>query len=161
MKPSVYIETTIPSYLMAWPSRDIRRAAHQDATRTWWKRRRLDFEVYTSQAVINEAANGDPEAAAGRLKALEGIALVDVEPGAVELAATILREARLPLRAATDALHIALATWHEMDFLLTWNCAHMNNAQLLPLVEKVCRDAGLAFPVICTPEELMGYEYKH
>lgn len=156
MQSRVYIETTIPSYLTAWPSRDIVRAAHQQLTREWWEYRRSSFELHISQIVLDEAAAGDTEAAAARLKSLEGITLLRVPSEAALLASLILEHARLPDKATTDALHIAVAAWHGMDFLLTWNCTHINNAQLLPLIEKTCRKAGFSCPVICTPEELMS-----
>lgn len=155
MNPSVYIETTIPSYLTAWPSRDIVRAAHQQLTREWWDQRRGAFSLHVSQIVLDEAGAGNAEAAAERLKTLAGIPLLTVPDETGDLASLIMQRARLPEKAATDALHIAVAAWHGMDFLMTWNCTHINNAQLLPLIERTCREAGCSCPVICTPEELM------
>ena len=156
MNPSVYIETTIPSYLTAWPSRDIVRAAHQQLTREWWEQRRSAFSLYISQFVLDEAGDGDPTAATDRINSLAGMPLLEAAPGALELAKRIMQAVRFPARAERDASHIAVAAWHGMDFLMTWNCTHINNAQLLPVIERTCREAGCSCPVICTPEELMN-----
>ena len=156
MKPKLYLETTVPSYLTAWPSRDLIRAGHQQLTREWWERRRAGFDVYISQFVLDEAGTGDPEAARGRLAALQGLPLLDLTDEVVELAEALRASLALPAGAVTDALHIATAAVHGMHFLLTWNCAHIANAEMFAAIEAVCRERGFACPVICTPEELMG-----
>ncbi len=153
MKPTVYIETTIPSYLTAWPSRDLVRAAHQEITREWWARRE-QYELYSSRLVIAECQSGDQEAAADRLKVLTGIPLLEQRNEAGELAEALLRGVPLPGKAASDALHIATAAVHGMLYLLTWNCRHIANVTLRPWIEAVCRAAGYEPPLICTPEEL-------
>lgn len=160
MKPSVYVETTIPSYLTAWPSRDLVRAAHQQITREWWARRD-GFDLYSSRLVVQECQAGDAEAAAGRLAALEGIPLLEQKVEAAELADALLRDVPLPARAAADALHIATAAVHGMRYLLTWNCTHIANAALRPRIEVVCRAAGFEPPLICTPEELPTEGVSH
>jgi len=126
MKRGVYIETTIPSYLTAWPSRDLVRAAHQQITQEWWATR-ANYET-------NEAAS---------------------------LAEVLLRDVPLPDRAASDALHIATAAVHGLDYLLTWNCTHIANVAFRPRIEAVCRAAGYEPPLICTPEELNGVGASH
>jgi len=156
MKARLYLETTIPSYLTAWPSRDLVMAGHQQVTREWWERRRGDFAIYISTFVLDEAGDGDSLAAGRRLGALERLPLLAVTPEAHELAGRLLRQCRLPSRAATDAVHIAIATVHGMDYLLTWNCTHLANAEIVPMVRAVCENAGYICPTICTPEELMG-----
>ena len=156
MLPSVYIETTIPSYLTAWPSGDLIRAGHQKVTRDWWASRRGDFTLYISQLVLDEAGDGDEAAAADRLRALDEIPLVPATEQSGELAELLLSKVPLPAKAAVDAAHIAIAACGNMDFLLKWNCRQINNAELAPKLEAVCRDFGVTCPVICTPEELMG-----
>lgn len=155
MKPRVYLETTVPSYLTAWPSRDLIMASHQQMTREWWESRRQDFDVFVSQFVIDEASAGDPDAARRRLEVLADLPLLypsdDVEP----LAAELMKRVPLPPKAAADSLHIAIATVNGMQFLLTWNCAHIANAELRFNIEEVCRGFGYQPPVICTPEELL------
>ncbi len=141
MKPRIYLETTIPSYLTAWPSRDLVRAAHQQITREWWQRRH-GYEPFISQLVVRECQAGDPIAAAARLEALEGLSLLAESEEAESLARDLLDRVPLPDRAAADALHIATAAVHGMDYLLTRNCTHIANAALRGRIEVVCRDAG-------------------
>jgi hypothetical protein len=155
MKPSVYLETTIVSYLTAWPSRDLVIAASQQTTRQWWSDRKDDFEVYVSQTVVEEASGGDPEAAQRRLEVLKGIPHLATTAEVSLLAKAILQDVPLPSRAHTDALHIALAAVHGMNYLVTWNCAHIANATLRLRIEAVCRAAGYEPPIICTPQELL------
>jgi len=144
------------SYLAARPSRDIVAAAHQQISLDWWERRRHDFDLVASLLVLNEARLGDPKAAQRRLAILEGIPLLEVTDDAQNLAVTIVREGLLPQASYPDALHIATATVHEIDYLLTWNCNHIANAEILPRVGLICERFGLALPYICTPEELLG-----
>src|SRR5262245_7033557 len=155
MKPRVYIETTIPSYLQAWPSRDLVRAAHQQLTREWWDRRRGDFELFISELVRQECAAGDAAAAKERLQAIANLPILGVSAPAATLANTLLAEVPLPKKAALDALHIAIAVLNGMDYLLTWNCTHIANATLRSRIEAICRKLGHMPPIICTPEELL------
>ncbi len=154
MKPKIYLETTISSYLSAWPSRDLVTAAHQQITREWWEARHKEFELFISQIVIHEAAGGDRDAAARRLEMLKDIPLLELTESATALAQELIEQLPLPEKATVDALHIALAVVHGMDYLLTWNCAHIANAALRSKIEAVCRSKGYEPPVICTPEEL-------
>src|SRR5436309_1658461 len=158
MKPRVYLETTIPSYLTAWSSRDLVRAAHQQITREWWDQRREQFDLFISQVVLRESAAGDPSAASERLKAIRDLPLLEQTDQATALAQALLLEVPLPKRAAVDALHIAIATVHGMDYLLTWNCTHIANAALRDQIDSVCRASGYEPPAICTPEELLSQE---
>ena len=155
MKPRVYLETTIPSYLTAWVSRDLVTAGHQQTTREWWDARRKDFDFFVSQFVIDEAGAGDPDAARRRLEMLVNVPLLDPGPDVHTLAGELMKRVPLPPNAAADSLHIAIATIHGIDYLLTWNCTHIANAALRPRIEGVCRDYGYEPPVICTPEELL------
>jgi hypothetical protein len=155
VKPRVYLETTVPSYLTAWPSRDLVRAAHQQITREWWQHRRGEFELFVSQVVLRECQAGDSVAAAERLEAIRDIPLLEQTEEATFLAQTLLRQVPLPDRAAVDALHIAIAAVNGMDFLLTWNCTHIANAALRDSIESICRDGDYEPPKICTPEELL------
>jgi hypothetical protein len=153
---TVYIETSIVSYLTARPSRDLLVAAHQQITVTWWDQERAHYDLFTSQVVLAEARAGDPEAAQRRLAVLERLSLLDVTDAAITLAAALVSGQVLPAQAAQDALHIAVACVHGMEYLLTWNCAHLANARLRNRIEQICRDAGYVPPIICTPEELEG-----
>jgi hypothetical protein len=155
MKPTVYVETTVPSYLTAWPSRDVVRAGEQQVTRDWWERR-SDFELRVSSLVLLECGAGDADASALRLAALDGVPVLAQTMEAETLADTLLREVPLPAKAAADALHIAVAAVNGMAYLLTWNCTHIANATLRPRIEAICRQSGYEPPVICSPKELFG-----
>jgi predicted nucleic acid-binding protein len=154
--PTLYLETTVPSYLTAWPSSDLIRAGHQQITKEWWQKRRAGFDIYISQFVLDEAAAGDAEAARERLVALQGLPLLDLTDEVVDLAGALKTSLALPEKAVTDAAHIAIAAVHGMHFLLTWNCTHIANAEMFVGIEKACSERGFSSPVICTPEELMG-----
>ena len=153
MKPRVYVETTVISYLAALPSRDLVTAAHQQITREWWARRER-YELYVSGPVLEEAAGGDPSAAQRRLREVAGLRELEVTPAARDLARALLEARIVPAASTVDALHVATAAAHGMDYLLTWNCAHIANATLRYRIEALCRLLGLAPPAICTPEEL-------
>ena len=155
MKANVYIETTVPSYLTAWPSRDLVTAAHQQITHHWWETRRQDFNLFISQSVLDEAASGDPGAARRRLEILKDIPLLEITDEVGAFAQELLESVPLPSKAAADALHIAVALVNGMDYLLTWNCKHIANATLRTNIEAVCRGKGYAPTIICTPEELL------
>ena len=131
-------------------------AAHQQITQEWWARRRADFELFISQFVIQEAGMGEAAMAQKRLGELQAIPLLEVNQNAEDLAKDLIVSGALPGKAAVDALHIAVATVHGMDYLLTWNCKHIANAEMQIKVASVCRARGFEPPVICTPEELLG-----
>ena len=155
MKPRVYLETTVISYLTARPSRDLRTAAHQHATQEWWRERRSEFNLYASQLVFEEAGQGDKAAALERLQILADVTLLAVTEEALTLAETIIGRGVMPAQAAVDAAHIAVATANAMEYLLTWNLKHIANAAVRGRVEALCRHEGYEPPVICTPEELL------
>ena len=138
---------------MAWPSRDLVRAAHQQVTPEWWATRD-GFELFISQFVLDEAAEGDAVAASQRLDALRDVALLDVTEDAILLAGHLVAGGGVPAKARVDALHVAVAAVHGMDFLLTWNCKHIANAATRGTIEDLCRAAGFEPPIICTPLEL-------
>lgn len=156
MKPKLYLETTFPSYLTSWPSRDLIIAGHQQITREWWKKRRRAFDLYISQLVIDEAKAGDDEAARERLKAIRGLPLLDITKEVESLAIRLLASQVIPSKASTDAAHIAIAAVHGIDYLMTWNCVHLANATITKTLERICGQEGFECPIICTPEELLG-----
>lgn len=152
----IYIETTVVSYLTGRRSRDLVVAAHQQITEEWWNDRSTAFELFVSQSVLTEAAAGDPEAARRRLAVLEQLPLLEITAEAEELAASLVTGGLVPSRAAEDAVHISLATVHGMDYLLTWNCRHIANAEIRQRLLAWMATRGYSLPVICTPEELSG-----
>jgi hypothetical protein len=153
---TVYIETSIVSYLTALPARDILAAAWQNATSRWWETQRSRFDLFTSQLVVDEAAQGHPEAAKRRLHSLAKIPHLSMPDPVTALALALLHEGALPEKATDDALHVAVTAYHGIDYLLTWNCRHIDNAEVKPLMRSVCAVHGYTCPEICTPLELMG-----
>lgn len=156
MRRTVYVETSILSYLAGRPSRDLIVAARQQLTHAWWQERRAAFDLYISQVVLDELRAGDPDAAERRAAFVVDFPLLDMIPDVAELAAALIARVPLPPRAGADAVHIAVAACHGMEFLLTWNSTHIANAELRPKVERVCRELGYPAPILCTPDELMG-----
>ena len=155
MAKRIYIETTIPSYLAAWPSRDILQAARQQITRDWWSDCRLDYDLCISEVVLDEALAGDASAAQRRLVFLQDLPLLEITSEVDDLAKAILESGLLPPKAARDAIHIAVSSVHAVDLLLTWNCKHIANATIMRELSKVVAICGHEIPVLCTPEELI------
>jgi predicted nucleic acid-binding protein len=158
MKAKLYLETTIPSYLVGRPSRDLLVAAHQQITRDWWESRRADFDLYASELVLQEVRAGDTQLAIRRLELLAGVPILTVRSEILELAEDLIAEGPIPRKAAGDAAHIAVATVYGCEYLLTWNCRHIANAELHRAIRRVVERYGYEVPNLCTPEELMGEE---
>ena len=156
MKPRVYLETSVISYLVGWLNqRSILVAHNQEFTREWWSLRRHEYELFSSAVAVNEAKKGEEPLAKERLSFLADTTLLDVSDIATALAIELLRHTRMPAKADVDALHVAVAAVHGMDYLLSWNCKHLVNGNILPHVYAVCRASGYEPPLICTPQELM------
>ncbi|MCY3680651.1 MAG: type II toxin-antitoxin system VapC family toxin [Gemmatimonadetes bacterium] len=155
MKPKVYIETSIISYLTARLSNDLRVAANQSITIEWWETRRPHFELFVSELVTSEAHRGTPDLAQRRLNAIGPLPKLDVTEEVRELARNLVSEGPIPDVAEMDAYHIAVAAVNGMEYLLTWNCTHIANAVMRPRIEEICRQEGFEPPIICTPQELM------
>jgi len=158
---TVYIETSVVSYLRQRPSSQVVMAARQLLTHRWWDTERQHYELVISQFVLDEVSCGDPSLAAERLEALEGLPLLPDAPEIRQIAGEIMSKAILPAKAQVDALHIATVAHHRIQYLLTWNCKHIANAKILPRIHEVLSDMGLPIPVICTPEELLGDESEN
>jgi hypothetical protein len=156
VKQRVYVETTIVSYLTARPSRDLIIAAHQAVTRQWWERRRSDFELFISQFVLTEAAGGNSEMAGKRLELLQGIEQLPVTDEVIQLGRAMVEDRVLPHKAEMDALHLSVACVHEMDALLTWNCRHLANVDLLREMGRYLGERGYEVPIVTTPDALIG-----
>jgi hypothetical protein len=153
---SVYLETTFISYLVARRSRDLVVAGHQQLTEEWWTNRRVEFECCISQVVIDEASAGDPTEVQKRLAIIGLLPALDVTADAETLTQAIMAAGVLPPHAFPDAAHVAVSAVHAIDYLLTWNCKHLANAQIARKIAMVCQKLGWRMPTICTPEELMG-----
>jgi len=151
---TVYIETTIVSYLVANPHRDPILAAHQHLTRQWWQDQRAAYHCLVSGETLTEAARGDVEQARLRLEALQGLPVLPVSEEVEHLADAILQSGSLPAGARSDAIHVAAATLAGVDFLLTWNCRHLANPHLQKQLRALMATRGLTLPEICTPIKL-------
>lgn len=155
MKPTVYIETSVISYLTAHMSRDLVVAAHQQLTVDWWKQALPQFEPFVSPVVLEEIAKGDPEAADRRKKSIAAFGILEISAEIRDLAERYFTVIDLPERARADAYHLALAVWHGMDYLATWNCTHIAGGKVKWIVQRINAERGIGTPIICTPEELM------
>ena len=152
---SVYLETTVISYLVALPARDLIVAAHQQITLDWWKQRRPGFSCFVSQVVIDEISVGDPSEVQKRVAITEDINVLSITQDAENLTKSILDSGVLPKTAIRDAAHVAVAATHGIQYLLTWNCKHLANAKISRRIAVLCEKAGFQMPIICTPEELL------
>ena len=158
---TVYIETSVVSYLAALPSRDLRIAAWQQITTQWWEQERPKYQLFVSELVLAEAAAGDPHAAQRRLDKLDDLPVLGISDEARSLAARLIVDGGMPEHAEADALHVATASVHAVDYLLTWNCRHIDNAATKPVVRSICAVAGYSCPEICTPLELLSEETEN
>jgi predicted nucleic acid-binding protein len=152
--PAPSPETTFVSYLVALPARDLVIAAHQQVTRDWWQRRRTQFRLVISQVVLHEISAGDDSEVRKRLELVRPLDALSASPDAETLTTAIIEAGVLPEMAVRDAAHIALATVHGIQYLLTWNCRHLANAQVSRRVARIFSEHGFVMPIICTPEEL-------
>jgi predicted nucleic acid-binding protein len=156
MSETIYLETSIIGYLTARTSNNLILMANVEATREWWEIRRTQFDLYISQTVLDEVARGDTEIASRRLDLLSVFPLLEINEAVQELAIQFLTKSNLPPKAADDALHIAFATVYGLDYLLTWNCKYIANAQIQKKLAQISLAAGYELLAICTPYELMG-----
>lgn len=152
----VYIETTIPSYATARFSRDIVIAARQQTSREWWETARFKYEIYISEIVIAECRMGDPESAKKRLDLLSGIKILKLTDNINSLAGEYIKLLNIPEKARLDAYHLAFAVLNEMDYLLTWNCTHMAQGEIISKLKNYNRKNNLFESILLTPDELMG-----
>jgi predicted nucleic acid-binding protein len=155
MKPRVYIETTIPSFYHE-NRREPEMVARRHWTREWWHRFSIGFEVVTSQAVLDELEAGDYASKPKVLALTEAIPILPFEPAIIEIVEAYIAHKVMPNDPVGDALHLALASYHKCDFLLTWNCQHLANANKFVHMRRVNVLLGLHVPLLVTPLELMG-----
>ena len=155
MRPKVYIETSVISYYTALPSRDLIVAGHQKVTQEWWSRQLPTVDPHISEIVREEISQGDPEAAQSRCRAVETFPSLAVTPAAVTLAKAYYEALSLPSKARLDALHLALAVQHGMDYLVSWNFAHIVGARPRAAIRALNYRMGIDTPIVCTPEELL------
>lgn len=155
MKEKVYIETSVVSYLCSRPSRDLIVAANQEVTLEWWRDERCRYDLFVSEFVIAEVAAGDRAAAVKRQGAVQDIAILPANEASELLAREIMQQAKLPVNVADDVAHVAIASVQGMEYLLTWNCAHIANPHWLAKLARIIAAHGYAMPVVCTPQALL------
>jgi len=153
-KKKVYVETTVISDATALPARDVVQLGRQVVTREWWATAAQRFDLFVSPVVAKEIRRGDPDAAQRRIDALVGIPQLDVSQRELELARKLVEGKSVPKEFPDDALHIAVAATHAMDYLVSWNFKHITNGHMIPLVERICNMEGYVCPCICTPQML-------
>lgn len=158
MKPSVYIESTIPSYLAARPSRDLIVAARQQITWDWWQIAHDQYELFVSDAVLGEIRAGDPEVAARRVRFVGGLRVLEAAEPITQLAEVYENELGLGATARRDLLHVAYAVLFELDYLLAWNCTHLANGHVIRRLIEANLRASRFTPLIVTPDVLLGQE---
>ena len=152
---TVYVETTIPSYLAASPSRDLVIAGHQQVTHDWWRTARDRFGLYISEAVLSEIRSGDPEAVRRRLAFVDGLPILELNEDVRALVRAYDEGLGLVGRARADVLHIAFAVAYEMDYLVTWNCAHIANGEVIRRLLELNVAMTRFTPLIVMPEEIL------
>jgi len=153
--PTVYVETTIPSYLAAHPSRDLIIAAHQQITHEWWRVARSRFDLYISEAVLEEIRAGEPDAIVRRLQIVEGLPVLQLNDDVRTLVHEYDRRLGLVGRARADLPHFAFAVAYETDYLLTWNCSHIANGEIIRRLLEANAELNRFTPLIVTPEEIL------
>ncbi len=156
MKETVYIESSVASYFTSKPSRDLVIAGRQEITREKWSKILKIFEVYISVLVLQEVEQGDPEAARNRLNAIRNFTVLAITDEVEKLASVLISDGPIPENNPEDALHIAVAAVNGIDYLLTWNFTHINNAQMKVKIISIVEKYGYRCPIICSPEELLG-----
>lgn len=153
---SVYIESSIISYMTARQSKDLVTSARQEITIEWWSDYKETFEVFISELVLEEIGSGDRIASEKRLFVVENIPILETTENAIKLAKSLVYEKAVPESCLEDALHISIAAVQEINFLLTWNFKHINNANTRGKITKVIKQNNLNSPVLCSPEELIN-----
>jgi hypothetical protein len=155
MKPSLYLETTIPSFLVGTISPVLATAGHQAITHRWWDEERDKYRLFVSSLVEDEIRGGRSNFAEKRWTLIADIQRLEITPEILDLATRLHSILHLPQTAKADATHLAVACHHEIDYLLTWNMKHLANGHIRRALQRL-RDTGEQyFPTICTPEELL------
>ncbi len=160
MKEKVYLDSTIPSYIVGKPSGMINIRSWQDISKFWWENERHKYELYISEVVLSEIELGDPVFAQKRKDLLKDIEILENDSEIDHLAGSLMSYFQFPEKLLRDSYHIAFATRYEMDFLLSWNFSHLVNAHMRLQVGRFTRKLGYNPPDICTPEELQDMKFK-
>lgn len=155
MNATVYLESTIISYMAAKPSRDLIVAAHQQITTEWWETIKPKVVCFISPFVIQEISAGDQIVAQKRIELIKDLSVLEVNPEIQKLAELYFDKLDIPEKSRLDAFHLAVSVWHEIDYLISWNCRHIVSGRIKNMLEKINREQNYPTPALCTPEELM------
>jgi predicted nucleic acid-binding protein len=155
MKPSVYVETTIPSFYHEVRT-DADMVARRDWTREWWDDHRQKYDVFTSMAVLDELERGNFDKREDAISFLDPIPFLEITESIADTVAYYINNQVMPADPGGDALHLAIASAYECDFILTWNCRHLANANKFARIRQVNATLGLFVPSLVTPLELLG-----
>lgn len=157
-KPKIYIETSVISYLVARPSKDLIVAAHQQITYDWWHDELPKMAPHVSEFVYYEAARGDNNLAQRRLNLIKDFEFIEKNTITEDLADEYLQETKLPEKCRLDCLHMAIASIYGMKYMASWNCKHIVNGVITDKISEVNNSYGISTPNIRTPEELYGVD---
>lgn len=155
MKESVYLETSVVSYYTSRPSRDVIVLAHQEITRQWWSKAVQRFDIFVSEVVLEEAGMGDKDASKQRLKEIRKFFSLELNKQVEAMAKIYYEKLEIPEKSLRDAAHLAVASIHKIDYLVTWNCTHLANGSVIKKLLKINDNFKIHTPIICTPEELL------
>lgn len=157
--PRIYVETTIPSFY-----HETRTApeivARREWPRQWWSTAAARYELVTSPAVLDELGSGPSDRSGAWLALVADLPVLTVSPAIVEIVQAYIRHKLMPANPAGDALHLALASYHKCDFLVTWNCEHLANANKFGHIRRINTMLGLFVPALVTPMELLGGNHE-
>jgi hypothetical protein len=157
-KPKVYIETTIPSFYHEIRT-DLESAARKNWTQHWWDFKRTTYDLFTSEAVIQELEIGDYPTKAKALSLVAQVPILAINADILEIVETYISRTIMPAEPAGDALHLAIASYYGCDFLLTWNCKHLANPNKFQHIRRINALLNIFIPTLITPLELLDEEY--
>jgi hypothetical protein len=155
--PRAYIESSVPSFYVARPSRQLAIVAKQQATKDWWDRGCSGLDLVTSLETLDEIAKGDSEKAQERLKLVSALPILEVTEDVAGLADALVESGIVPEKVASDAIHIAVASVHAVEFLVTWSFRHIANPFLRYRIRNLVTEKGFFMPTMCSPEEVLEY----
>ena len=150
-KLSVYLETSVISYLTSKPSQNIVTLANQQVTRQWWEKERNLYDLFISGSVLDEISQGDAKASSSRLEKVKEIKVLSIDNQVQELSNLFIESRLIPPKSYEDALHLSYTIVQKIDILLTWNCKHLANLEILRMLQNICNPLNLTLPDICTP----------
>jgi predicted nucleic acid-binding protein len=155
MRPTLYIETTIPSYYF---DRRVELASDTERTRHWWDSERGEYECFVSAAVLEELSRGSYSSQADCLDLVRSLPVLEVTQQVLDIARIYQLERIMPAPPSADAVHVAVASHYRLDYLLTWNCSHLANARKFDRLDALNTRLHLGTPRLVTPQILRPLE---